>query len=134
MKKLLPFLLSLTTVLANAQYNRNHTQSPNNTLSVSRTSTLNVTGTGTASKQLPYFLRLPATTAPPSLTNLNDPMQPAPTSPLMQSPIIQQDSPWLKPWTPPSMGNGRFQSVQSFDMQKNISDSKATYQFTKRPK
>jgi hypothetical protein len=131
MKKLLPFLLSLTTVLANAQYNRNHTTSPNNSL-INRTpaaSTVNLTGSGTTSQQLPYFLRLPAPAAPPSLTNLNDPLQPAPVSPLLQSPI--QGS-WMKPWTPPSAGNGRFQSQQYFDMKSNMSDSKATYQFTKR--
>lgn len=131
MKKLIPFLLSLTTILANAQYNRIHSAYPHNPLITARTATtvLNLPASDAPAQKLPYFLRVPSTGTQPSFINLTDPMQPAPASPIMQSPI--QGS-WLKPWTPPSLGNRRFQSVQSFDMQRNVSDSKATYQFTKR--
>jgi len=129
MKKLIPFLLTLTTFLANAQYNRIHTAYPHNSLALNRTasSTLHTVNGNQPTQNLPYFLRLPAVGTLSSLTNLNDPLeQPRPAS---QSPI---QGAWLKPWTPPSMGNGRFQSVQTVDMQRNISDSKATYQLTKR--
>ena len=131
MKKLIPFLLTLTTFLANAQYNRIHTAYPSNTqtLKLQTSSTLPTVDRNQSVQSLPYFLRLPATGTLSSLTNLNDPMEQPRPSPVMQSPI--QGS-WLKAWTPPSMGNGRFQSIQTFDMQRNISDSKATYQFTKR--
>jgi len=132
MKKLIPFLLTLTTFLANAQYNRIHAAYPHNSLAVNRTasSTLHHTVNGSPSTQnLPYFLRLPAAGSLSSLTNLNDPLELPRQVPLQQSPI---HGAWLKPWTPPSAGNGRLQSIQSFDMQHNISDSKATYQLTRR--
>ena len=131
MKKLLPFLLSLTTLLANAQYNRIHTAYPHNSLALNLPahSSVRTAHSGESVQNLPYFLRLPAVGTLSSLTNLNDPMEPPRPTPVMQAPI---QGAWLKPWTPPSAGKGRFQSVQSFDMQKNISDSKATYQFTKR--
>lgn len=131
MKKLLPFLLSLTTLLANAQYNRIHTAYPHNSLALNlpASSSVHTPQNSQPGQNLPYFLRLPAVGTLSSLTNLNDPLEQPRPSPVMQAPI---QGAWLKPWTPPSVGKGRFQSVQSFDMQKNISDSKATYQFTKR--
>lgn len=131
MKKLLPFLLTLTTFLANAQYNRIHTAYPHNSLALNRpaSSTLHMVNGSRSMQSLPYFLRVPAVGTLSSLTNLNDPMDQPHSSPSLQSPI---HGTWLKPWAPPSVGNGRFQSIQSFDMQHNVSDSKATYQFTKR--
>jgi hypothetical protein len=131
MKKLMLFLLTLTTSLANAQYNRVHTAYPHHSLALTRPvySTLTMVRGSESTQKLPYFLRTPAVGTLSSLTNLNDPLAPAQSSPLVPSPIRGV---WLRPWTPPSAGNGRFQSVQSFDMQHNVSDSKATYQFTKR--
>jgi len=131
MKKLLPFLLSLTTLLANAQYNRIHTAFPHNSLALNRptSSTLHLADGSHSMQSLPYFLRLPAVGTLSSLTNLNDPLEQPSTPNSLQSPIRGS---WLRPWTPPSVGRGRFQSIQSFDMQHNVSDSKATYQFTKR--
>jgi hypothetical protein len=131
MKKLIPFLLTLTTFLANAQYNRIHTAYPHNSLALNRptSSTLYMTAGSRSLQSLPYFLRTPAVGTLSSLTNLNDPLEQPRPSPTHQSPI---QGVWLKPWTPPSVGNGRFKSNHSFDMQHNVSDSKATYQFTKR--
>jgi hypothetical protein len=129
MKKLIIFFLSLTCLSANAQYkSRSITANPKPTLlSQYESGKLSTNVPGKTDLNLPA---LPAnyttTTNQVNYVSINSP---TPTAP---SQAVQGY--WTGSRILSSGMNGRFQAVQSFDLQGNFRESKATFQFTNRKK
>jgi hypothetical protein len=125
MKIFIVFFLSLTFLAAHAQYNQSRTHTK------SKPSLLSYYGTLKPGKQtISPLLRLPAqpsgtvTTQNTGYSLYNNSTTGAGT----------QQGYWSGSQMTTSGANGRFQSIQSFDMNGNLRETKATYQFSNRKK
>jgi hypothetical protein len=128
MKKIFIFLLSLTCLAAQGQYN-NHksraSQSSNqlNSLSYYGSKKFDVSPETKPDLNLPSFL------ATSVIANQNGNSAPA-------NSWTNFDMPGQGYWSGTKMTttsqNGRFQAIQTFDIQGNLRESKATFQFPKR--
>jgi hypothetical protein len=132
MKNFILFFLSLTCLAAHAQYNqkRKTAKEPvklsyyNSQRLIS--SSANTTLLNTPLSKLSYHQLQSGTTQSPGYTLYSNPA----AGPVNAS----QQGYWSGSKMTSSGLNGRFQAIQSFDLQGNLRESKATYQFTNRKK
>jgi hypothetical protein len=122
MKNVIVFLLSLTCLAAHAQYNQSR--------KTTKPSLLTYYNTQKASKTLTPLLKIPAQ---PSQTVTTQTPGYSMYTKSATGPATQQGY-WSGSQMTTSGMNGRFQSIQSFDMNGNLRETKATYQFTNRKK
>ena len=129
MKKCILFFLSLTFFTANAQFNSSRTVSPHHylaTLNAFASTKFNYdVPANSAFVKIPYFIlasRITPGTAATLTDGANTPIPPA-------VPINRY---WSGQRIYSSSADGRFQSIQSFDLQGNFRETKATYQFKRR--
>jgi hypothetical protein len=124
MKNLIVVFLSLTCLAANAQYNQSRTTQ-------SKPSLLSYYGTLKTNKQTtsPLLRISPQQTQTVTTQNPGYSMY----SNSAVSPASQQGY-WSGSQMTTSGLNGKFQSIQSFDMNGNLRETKATYQISNRKK
>ncbi len=124
MKNLIVVFLSLTCLAAHAQYNQSRTNKSKPTL-LGYYSSLK-----TNKQSASPLLRIPAQ-SPGTVTTQNTSYSLYNNSAM--GPASQQGY-WSGSQMTTSGMNGRFQSIQSFDMNGNLRETKATYQISNRKK
>lgn len=131
MKTFIVLFLSLICFAASAQFNKRRASSPtyHTSLVPSVNSKLDFAPTNNnVELKVPYFLKSNRVSQGTTMYNVNSSTS---LSPLSQN---SDQGYWGGPKVSTSSMNGRFQSVQSFDLQGNFRETKATYQFTTRKK
>lgn len=124
MKNLIVVFLSLTSLAAHAQYNQSRTNQSKPSL-LGYYSSLKVNKQPTSP-----LLRIPA--QPPGTVTTQNTSYSLYSNSAM-GPASQQGY-WSGSQMTTNGMNGRFQSIQSFDMNGNLRETKATYQISNRKK
>ena len=133
MKKVVVFLLSLTSLAAHAQYNKSRAPESSDKLS-DHIGPISYYG---SLKPDPIFtkrfdLNLPMFLNTVHSTDSDQPLYTTSSNSVWSSPGQPGQGYWSGSKMTTSSSNGRFIAIQSFDIQGNLRESKATYQFPKR--
>jgi hypothetical protein len=126
MKKVFIFLLSLTCLAAHAQYNKSHASKASQSsplLSYYGIPKTDLIPKAYPEVRVPMFTTLPVTS---TQTNFNSYNAPALTT--------SSQGYWSGKSISTTSQNGRFQNVQTYDINGNLKESKATFQFSTRKK
>jgi hypothetical protein len=126
MKKLTFFFLSLTCLAAHGQYNQKLSKKAPSLLSYYGSKKADQPATYSPQIRLTYSTGATTTQSQATYTSFNN----NGVGPVNAT----QQGYWSGSKMTTSGLNGRFQAIQSFDLQGNLRESKATYQFSNRKK